>query len=369
MILDESALEDLAVGAAMLGSGGGGDPYIGKLMAREALRAHGPVELVGLDDLDDDALVVAAGMMGAPGVMVEKIPNGDEVVRAVRSLGAYLGTPVKAVMSGEVGGLNSMIPVYAAARLGLPLVDADGTGRAFPEIHLSTYTIHGISATPLAMADEHGDTVIVDAVDNRRAETLARGITVDMGAVALVAAYPATAAELREAIVPGTIGRAREIGAAIRSAPRRDAPPVETARQAVGGTSVFEGKVVGVDRRTERGFSMGHASLVGMDGHAGTRLRLDFQNEFLAARLDDEFVVTTPDLITALDPEDGTPIPAEALRYGARVAVIAIPCPAVWRSAAGLTLAGPRAFGYDVEYSPVEGCRVAGRETRLTSET
>jgi DUF917 family protein len=354
VIIDESALEDLAVGAALLGSGGGGDPYVGKLMAREALRECGPVELVELDDLDDDALVVAAAMMGAPGVMVEKIPNGDEVVRAVRSLGAYLGRPVKAVMSGEVGGLNSMIPVYAAARIGLPLVDADGTGRAFPEIHMSTYTIHGISATPLAIADEHGDTVIVDAVDNRRAEKLARGITVDMGAVALVAAYPATAAELREAVVRGTIGRAGRIGAAIRSARQRDASPVETAREAVGGTSVFEGKVVEVERRTERGFSTGHASLVGVEGYAGMRLRLDFQNEFLAARLDDVFVVTTPDLITALDVEDGTPIPAEALRYGARVAVIAIPCPAVWRSAAGLALAGPRAFGYDVEYSAVE---------------
>ena len=31
-------LEDIALGAAVLGTGGGGDPYIGKLLAQEAVR-------------------------------------------------------------------------------------------------------------------------------------------------------------------------------------------------------------------------------------------------------------------------------------------------------------------------------------------
>ncbi len=352
--IDEHAIDDIAVGAAILGSGGGGDPYVGKLMASRAVREHGPVDLIGLDDLDDDDLVVAAGMMGAPAVMVEKIPSGDEVERAVRSLEAYLGAPVKAMMCGEVGGLNSMIPIHAAARLGLPLVDADGTGRAFPEIHMSTYTIHGIQVTPLAMADEWGNAVIVDAVENQRAETLARAVTVAMGAVAQVAAYPAPASALREAVVPGTLTLARRIGAAVRSARGRDARPVETVREAVGGILLFEGKVEDVERRTERGFSTGVASLGGMDGYEGRRLRLDFRNEYLAARVDGEFVATSPDLITTLDLEDGTPIAAEALRYGFRVAVIGIPCPPVWRSAAGLALAGPRCFGLETEYRPLE---------------
>ena len=41
-------IEDVALGAAVLGTGGGGDPYIGKLMAIQAMRQHGPVTLLDL---------------------------------------------------------------------------------------------------------------------------------------------------------------------------------------------------------------------------------------------------------------------------------------------------------------------------------
>ena len=352
--IDERALEDIAAGAVILGSGGGGDPYIGMLMARQAIREHGPVALVNLDELDDDDLVLCCAMMGAPTVLVEKVPEGDEVVHALRAVERYLGTRTKATMSGEVGGLNSMIPIYAAARLRLPIVDADGTGRAFPEVHMSTYTLHGISATPFAMADERGNTVLLDTVDNRSTETFARLLTVAMGAVSMVAAYPSTVTQLKEAAVPGTITQAQHIGEAIRTACLRESDPVETVREAAGGFLVFEGTVDDIDRRTEGGFSTGHAFIHGIARYAGQQLQLSFQNEFLAARLDGAFAVTVPDLITVLDLDTGQPITAEGLRYGYRVAVIGLPCTPQWRTPAGLSLAGPRYFGYEVDYLPVE---------------
>ena len=45
-------------------------------------------------------------------------------------------------MPMEAGGVNSMLPI-AAARLGLPMVDCDGMGRAFPELPMVTFTIGG----------------------------------------------------------------------------------------------------------------------------------------------------------------------------------------------------------------------------------
>ncbi len=65
-------LEDIAIGGAVLGTGGGGDPCVGKLMAQEAIRRHGPVKLVDVEALAHDALVVPVCMMGAPTVMTEK---------------------------------------------------------------------------------------------------------------------------------------------------------------------------------------------------------------------------------------------------------------------------------------------------------
>jgi len=117
-------MDDLALGAAVLGTGGGGDPHIGKLTAAEAMRRHGDVTLIDVGDLADDDLIVPAAMMGAPTVMVEKLPRGDEIVRAVESLQEYLGQPIRAVTPIEAGGLNSTTPFIVASHLGLPLLYA-----------------------------------------------------------------------------------------------------------------------------------------------------------------------------------------------------------------------------------------------------
>ena len=353
-IIDVNTLEDLALGAAVLGTGGGGDPYIGKLMAQQAVRDYGSVELYDLDELDDDDLIVPTAMMGAPTVMVEKMPNGDDIVNAFQSIGKYLNKPIKATMSIEAGGLNSVVPIYVAARLRLPMVDCDGMGRAFPEIQMVTHTIHGISATPFAMADERGNSVLMETINNRWTETFARSVTVDMGAMAMIAMYPATVRELKEAAVIGTMTKAEEIGKTIRRARVEEENPVETIRQAVGGFLVFHGKISDVQRRTEAGFAKGDAFMDGVDTYAGQKLQLSFQNEHLAVRINDEFKVTVPDLIAVLDIDTGEPITTEGLRYGMRVAVISFPCTPKWRTPAGLELVGPRYFGYDVDYVPVE---------------
>ena len=59
-------LDDIAVGGAILGTGGGGDPYIGKLMAQQAIRKYGPVRLIDVDQMKDDEFAVPCAMMGAP---------------------------------------------------------------------------------------------------------------------------------------------------------------------------------------------------------------------------------------------------------------------------------------------------------------
>ena len=65
-------IEDIALGAALLGAGGGGDPYIGKLMAIGAIRECGEVTLISPEEVPDDALIMPIAMMGAPTVLCEK---------------------------------------------------------------------------------------------------------------------------------------------------------------------------------------------------------------------------------------------------------------------------------------------------------
>ena len=348
-------LDDIARGAAILGTGGGGDPYIGRLLARAAVREYGEVPLVPLAEVADDAVVLPVAMMGAPTVMVEKLPSAEQVGLAARTLATYLGRELTHIACAEAGGVNSLIPVVAAAQLGLPLVDADGMGRAFPELQMVLPTLYGISATPMSIADEKGNRGVLDTVDNHWAERLARSATIDMGCSAMISNYAMSGAQAREALVPGTLSLCAELGALVRRARAAHEDPVGQVVARLRGRRLFTGKVVDVARRTVTGFARGEARLSGMDDDAGSELVLRFQNEHLVAERDGVVRASVPDLICTLDRESGEAITTEALRYAQRVTVIAAPADPRWHSKEGIALAGPRYFGYDIDPIGVAG--------------
>lgn len=347
-------MQEIALGAAVLGTGGGGDPYIGKLLAIEAIRRHGPVRLLDVDSLADDDLIVPAAMMGAPTVMVEKIPQGDEIIRAFQEMERCLGRPITATMSIEAGGLNSTTPFSVAAALGLPLIDADGMGRAFPEIQMVTMSIDDISATPFTLADDKGNTLVLRTVDNLWTERFARTAVIEMGCAAMLACFPMTGRQLKQSAVPGTISLCQRIGRAIQQAHHDSRSPIEAVLEVTGGYRLFGGKIGDIQRRTLRGFTRGHAAITGSGRWAGEQCTLQFQNEFLVAQTERKVLASVPDLITILDAETGEPITTESLRYGFRVEVLGIPCNERWRTPKGLSLVGPHYFGYDFPYVPLE---------------
>ena len=101
-----SDMKNIALGGSFLGTGGGGDPYIGRLMAEEAISKNGPVTVLDVDDIEDDALIIPVAMMGAPTVMLEKLPRGTEAISAVETLQNFLGKKATAIFCLEAGGLN-----------------------------------------------------------------------------------------------------------------------------------------------------------------------------------------------------------------------------------------------------------------------
>lgn len=347
-------VETIARGATVLGTGGGGDPYIGRLMAQRAILDNGPVPVVGLADVPDDAFIFLIGMMGAPTVIVEKLPSGKEAAHALNSLSSSLDRKITHVGCVEAGGINSMIPIAAAAQARLPLIDADGMGRAFPELQMLIPTLEGVANTPMALTDEKGNTLIIHTVDNHSAEAFARPVTVQMGASATMALFPMTGTQFRAGMIPSTLSLAYDIGKRIEDARRQHIDPVAEVVSALSGFEIFRGKAVDVLRRTTAGFVRGEAKLDGIGKWTGHEMVLEFQNEFLAARRDGEFVCSTPDLICVLDAQTGEPVTADGMSYGSRIAVIGAPCFDRWRSPEGLRIVGPRYFGYDYDFVPVE---------------
>jgi DUF917 family protein len=350
--IEAKDIDALALGATVLGTGGGGDPYIGALMAKQAIEQHGHVELITIDELDGDDLVIPSAMMGAPTVMVEKIPSGAEPVAAFRQLEQFLGRRAAATVSIEAGGLNSTIPFVVAAELRIPVVDADSMGRAFPEIPMTTLHLGGVSATPMVVVDEKGNAVLLSTINNAWTEALSRNATIVMGGSSMLALYAAPASQMRRHLIHGTLSKAIELGRLLMSSAGA-ADKLASLLEATQGQRLFSGKIVDVMRRTEGGFARGTVTFEGLGVDAGSVLRLEFQNENLVAMRDGVPLATVPDLITVLDAETVQPITTEELRYGQRAVVIGMPCAPVWRSEQALALVGPRYFGYDLDYIPL----------------
>ncbi len=351
-IITADDLEDIATGGAVLGTGGGGDPYIGKLMAQQAIRKHGPVTLKDIGDMPDDALIVPVCMMGAPTVMTEKLPQGDELMNAFTALEKLLGRKIDAVLCGEAGGINSTTPFVVAAASGLPLIDGDGMGRAYPELQMVTFTMHGVSATPMVLCDDKGNSIVLNTVSNGWTERLARSATVEMGGSALLAFYAMDGATAKKAVVRGTLSLCQELGRTLRETRAAHGEPVGAIADLLGAQVIFHGRVRDIERRTVGGFARGTALFEGVEEWAGHSFSLQFQNEFLIAHRDGNVLVTTPDLITVLEAESGQPVTADSLRYGLRLKALAFPSNPQWRTPAGLALVGPRYFGYEVDYTP-----------------
>ncbi|MEX0344334.1 MAG: DUF917 domain-containing protein [Rhizobiaceae bacterium] len=352
-------LDDLCRGAAILGTGGGGDPYIGGLLAANAIDKHGPATLISLEETPDDALIVAIGGMGAPTVVIEKVPNGEEFLWALEALERHLGRHVDAIIPFEAGGMNSTIPIMVAAQRGIPVIDGDGMGRAFPELQMETFNVYGVPAAPMAIVNEWGDSVIVEASEASMVEWLARGVTIRMGGSSAIAEYAMDGKTARRVSVPATLSLTIGVGQWIRQA--RDSHN-EVFEALVSGFAtthykyarkIFSGKISDVTRRTERGFAIGNALIDGMDGWTG-QMAIQFQNENLVARHDGKLRAIVPDLICILDNETADAITTERLRYGQRVSVLGVSVPPIMRTPEALDVFGPKAFGLDDLFEPIE---------------
>ncbi|MEW6472806.1 MAG: DUF917 domain-containing protein [Actinomycetota bacterium] len=349
VLLGVDHLPALARGCALFGGGGGGDPTVGLLMAREAIQNHGPVPLVDLDDLPADGLVLPCGYVGAPTVLREKLQNGWEGRRLVEEVESLFGRSVVAIMPIEIGGANGMVPLNWAARLRLPYVDADGMGRAFPTIPQMTMNLAGVPSTPCVIVDERMNTLVVRTGDVAWTEHLLRTAVSAFGGAASGAMYVMTVATARAATVRRSVSRALNLGSAVLLG---NGDPVAALVSETDAIELIRGKVVEVARETSGRFVRGSAVI---SDPAGNRLlRLEIQNEFLVALEEGYVQASVPDIITVIDLHTGEPIVTERLRFGQQVSVVSFPVDPAWRTAAGLALTGPAAFGYDVPYVPVE---------------
>ena len=350
--LDE--ISALATGAWILGAGGGGNPYHSFLNLRELYREGKRIELMDPMDLDDRDWVAVVSSMGAPLVGEERLQDPELAAKPVKMMEAYLGVSFRGIMSVEIGGSNALQPFLAAGVLGLPVVDADAMGRAFPEAQMTSFAIGGLQPFPLTLADVRDNEVIVArAASWKWMERLSRKVCVEVGSTAATCKAPRTGKEVKEWGILHTTTKGIRLGQVVREARRLKADPIQALLEAEEGKSLFRGKVKDVKRRTTEGFLRGFAEIEGLDSDRGHVFRLEFQNEFAVGALDGEVRATVPEILSVLDSLSGEAVGTETLRYGQRVTVAVLPAPPLLTTEKGLELVGPRAFGYDLDFRSV----------------
>nr|KAG5703046.1 hypothetical protein BaRGS_016207 [Batillaria attramentaria] len=406
-IVSEWDVECMAVGAGILGAGGGGNPNVARVRAREAvqqgerIRIVSPEKLIRGADLERD-ITVTVCFMGAPVVLYEQTTSGHETTDAFRclqevySIGGYAdgrlqnadGVEIKVkdgvtyiddyqpprpaaassasggesgegvtvntrrvvgVLCVEAGGMNSLEPLMVSAQMGLPTLDADGMGRAFPMLQMFLPFIHGIDPYPTAMADDKGRrAVILHSQNARQVEDHFRRVSMEMGSAAGLAVAPV---KLSDVMTNTVIRRNKE-------------SPIEALLAVESAKVLVVGKIRDVSRETSGAFNRGRVYVEGV-AYRGQgsevadtdqelmKLVLDFQNENLVVRRLDQV-----DIISIVDAETAEPIPTEEVRYGQRVAVVILPAPPPMATPRALEVVGPVPFGYpEVRYVPLGGYR------------
>ncbi|TMV73175.1 DUF917 domain-containing protein, partial [Thioclava sp. BHET1] len=231
----------------------------------------------------------------------------------------------------------------------------DGMGRAFPEMQMTTFSIYGHSSTPSVMCDLHGNVVVFQhAVSEVFHERMARACVVAQGGAAMLATAPMAASYVQRYAIPKSYTQALALGEAVIAARRKQDDPIAAVCESQGGRRLFTGKITDLKRHLRGGFAVGDVSLGGFGANQGESAEIAIQNEFLIFRREDKVEVTVPDLIVVLDVDTGYPITTELLRYGQRVAVLALPAPALLRTARALEVVGPQAFGYpEIVFDPL----------------
>jgi DUF917 family protein len=155
-------LLDITDAAVFLASGGGGPISLKKAMV-ELLVKEGPVVMASVDKVGDDDLVAVVAGAGSPATLQRQgwiASLAEASTKALTSLQQAVGKKVNYIVAIETGAGNTLLPMAAAVRLKIPVLDGAGARRSVPSITMCTFGELPIS--PMRLVDEHLNVIGLD---------------------------------------------------------------------------------------------------------------------------------------------------------------------------------------------------------------
>jgi uncharacterized protein len=314
--LELNQLKPLSFGASILGSGGGGNPEILLNLVEWYFNKYNTIDIISTNELDNSDLIVPLGLLGAPLVFLEKIPNlipFEEIYKQITR--DFPGRRI-VLMPAEIGGSNALSPLLLAAKYNLPVLDGDFMTK--PAV------LHKTNFLPAYIADCVGNFARLNIKQNTQLlERVLRDIAINFGSAAVVAIYLFFAEQAQEYIIEGSITRALEIGLKFSEFETDSAK----ALPLMGGGIIAIGTIDHVIHTIKDGFLTGYVTI--KTPH--TSLIIYYQNEFLLAMQNEIVVASSPDIITLIDEQTGSVVTTDILRFGIKVKVILFESPPFWQ--------------------------------------
>jgi DUF917 family protein len=335
-----SEVENIIVGATFMGAGGGGSPEQGRMLIQKLIEEDiKEITLISPEEMEQKSYAVMVAAIGAPRKFKEK-GFGLEAVQAfemIKKMSFVGGRSIDYIMAGELGGFNSIVPIYVGALTGVPIVDADGNGRAVPELATGLYSIYDIPPYPLVLTNSQKDSVVAylnDPFDYKAAETIARQLATGWDMVASFATWIVGRDQIMSSLAVKTITKSQKIGEIFKEVRENHLNLDDLSlklKENSNAKELFRGEITQIDFKTEGGFDSGITTIEGREEYKGNVMTINFKNENILAEINNKVVAMVPDLISVIDMDNMTPITNADTKRKQNVAIYAIPAPTNWK--------------------------------------
>lgn len=343
--LEKEELYDIANGATLLASGGGGSKTMPELLIPEILTLTDNVVIKSINEVEGDEWGAVVGAMGSP-IAFEKVGLKKAALRATERLESAKGMKLSYTIAVETGS-NIFVAMLAGVQKNrkLFIVDGDGVGRAVPTLECLSYA-YDVPVSPFTLANasnkDMGEDNPIDITVNIETKELVEGplqieqlvrpiisTHKEFDGVAGIAGWMMNGKDLsdKKPLIEGTISFAQKIGKTIREGA---GDPILALRELFGDSMylLLPGNGIGelvndpqAAETTSGGFD--HGDMIFKKGD--TLIHIINQNENLIAWDTGKGrpVAMAPDLICYLRP-DGTALSNPDLKQYDNVYLIGI---------------------------------------------
>jgi DUF917 family protein len=360
--IDHSWIMPLTYGGTFLGSGGGGESLLLQLHLEALLKSGETVSLLDTSEIEENAHYLSLCMMGSTELSDENPMTSAESTNIVKRLSALTGHAYSGIFALEAVALNILYGVIGAVMLGLPLIDGDAMGRAFPELQMTTFHINNIACNPCVFQDNRGNCYELFQDDTFLLELGIRKVLFENGGIGFLAGYENLGRIIKKCLIPGSISFAADIGREILSAKNYQsmlAGIINVSKNSVYGKCIelFKGTVSDIQHVQKLNWN--NISLTGIGSYKDHNFSVLVHNENLIAFKDNAIAAMVPDIITFIDLQKLKPILNNEVASGMEIAVIGLPAPLALKTPYALEVVGPQCFGYKTRYRSLEQMNAA----------